>query len=178
MNLSVIVLAAGQGKRFGGDKLRADLGGKVVIAYVLDHLRAFDFHERLAVVRPGQSIDGIANVENPRAGEGMGTSLAIGIQTLKPCDGVFVVLGDMPFLPRGIFAQLALGLPQHDIVVPRHDGQSGHPVLFAAACFPDLGKLDGDRGGRALIASGRYRVAFVDIASDGILRDIDVPGDL
>ena len=178
MKLSAIVLAAGNGHRFGGDKLRADLGGKPVIDHVLCHLQQFDFHERLAVVRPGQAIAGIRAVENPRAEDGMGTSLALGIASLAACDGAFVILGDMPFLPAGVFAGLAQHLPQHDIVVPRHEGQSGHPVLFARTCFADLQKLSGDRGGRSLIEAEHYRVAYVDVASDGILRDIDVPEDL
>ncbi len=178
MKLSVIVLAAGRGRRFGGDKLRADLDGRPVIARVLDGLRHFDFHERLAIVRSGQSIAGVRTIENLRAADGMGTSLALGIASLGECDGAFVVLGDMPFLPTDIFAELAQYFAQHDIVVPRHSGQSGHPVLFAKTCFADLQKLSGDRGGRALVEAEHYRVGYVDVASDGILRDIDVPEDL
>lgn len=180
MKISAVVLAAGSARRFGSDKLNAELNGKPVVRHVLDALAGFSFHEVIVVVRPGYEIAApdVRRVENPDADEGMGTSLALGIASLEPCDAAFVVLADMPFLPPGIFADLAQYLAQHDIVVPRHDGRAGHPVLFSSACFAELQTLSGDRGGRSLIESGRYRVVFADVSDDGVLRDIDRPDDL
>ena len=180
VRISSVVLAAGSARRFGGDKLKADLDGKLVFQHVLDALSGFDFHEILAIVRPHYHLDapGVRVVENPQAEIGMGRSLALGIAKLAPTDAAFVVLADMPFLPEGIFQKVAQALPGHDIAAPRHNGQTGHPVLFSSACFADLKALDGDRGGRALIESGRYRVGLVDCDSNGVLRDIDRPDDL
>lgn len=180
MKVSAVVLAAGSARRFGSDKLIAQLEGRPIFQHVLNALSGFDFNEVLAVVRPGYAVDtpSIRVVENPQADDGMGRSLALGIASLKPTDGAFVVLADMPFLPEGVFHQLARHLSGHDIVVPRHDGQAGHPVLFSSVCFPWLVRLEGDRGGRVLMESGDYRVRFVDNHSDGVLRDIDRPDDL
>jgi molybdenum cofactor cytidylyltransferase len=180
VRLSAIVLAAGSARRFGSDKLLADLDGQFVLQHVLDSLAGVEFHEVALVVRPGYAViaPGVHVIENPRANEGMGESLAFGIGSLKPTDAAFVVLADMPFLPEGIFQRLAMSLPGHDVVVPRHNGHAGHPVLFSSVCFADLQALEGDRGGRALIDSVRYRVHFMDIDSDGVLRDIDRPVDL
>lgn len=179
MKVSAVVLAAGSARRFGSDKLTADLNGRPVVQHVLDALSGFTFHEILAVVRPGYPLAGpMRLVENRHADDGMGSSLALGVSGLKSTDAAFVVLADMPFLPEGIFLQLVQHLPGHDIVVPRHNGQFGHPVLFSSVCFPRLLRLEGDRGGRALIVSGDYSVNFVDSDSDGVLRDVDRPGDL
>lgn len=180
LKVSAIVLAAGSARRFGSDKLMADLHGQPVFQHVLNTLAGFDFHEILAVVRPGYSLSApdVCVVENPRAEDGMGRSLALGIASLVATDAAFVVLADMPFLPDGIFHQMTRALPEYDIVAPRHNGQIGHPVLFSSVCFADLLALDGDRGGRVLMESGRYRVRLVDSDSDGVLRDIDRPDDL
>jgi molybdenum cofactor cytidylyltransferase len=180
VRISAVVLAAGSARRFGGDKLKADVDGKPVFQHVFNALSGFDFHEILAVVRPDYHLDapGVRILENPQAEAGMGRSLALGIAKLAPTDAAFVVLADMPFLPDGIFHQVTLALPGYDIVAPRHNGQIGHPVLFSSACFADLKALDGDRGGRALIESGRYRVGLVDCDSNGVLRDVDRPDDL
>ncbi len=180
MKVSAVVLAAGSARRFGSDKLVAELEGRPIFQHVLNALSGFNFHEVLAVVRPGYAVDttSIRVVENPQADDGMGRSLALGIASLKPTDAAFVVLADMPFLPESIFQQLTRHLPGHDIIVPRHNGQAGHPVLFSSVCFPRLMRLRGDRGGRALMESGDYRVRFVDNDSDGIVRDIDRPDDL
>jgi molybdenum cofactor cytidylyltransferase len=180
VTISAVVLAAGSARRFGSDKLVADLDGKPVFQHVLDGLGGFAFHEVVAVVRPGSQVwaPQLRLIENTQAADGMGRSLALGISSLKPCAAAFVILADMPFLPAGIFDLLADGLSDRDIVLPRHNGQAGHPVLFSNVCFPDLQRLEGDRGGRTLIDSGRYRVHFIDSDSDGVLRDIDRPADL
>lgn len=180
MNISAIVLAAGSARRFGSDKLVADLDGKPLFQHVLDRLGGFGFHEVVVVLRPGSGLStpGLRRIENARADDGIGHSLALGVSSLKPCAAAFVILADMPFLPAGIFRLLADALPGHDIVLPRHNGQAGHPVLFSHVCFPDLQRLEGDRGGRALIDSCTYRVNFIDTDSDGVLRDIDRPADL
>lgn len=180
MRISAVVLAAGAGRRFGGDKLNAGLDGKPVIRHAFDRLADFPFHEIVTVVRPGHGLHapGSRLVVNPNAAEGMGRSLARGIDALSPADAAFVVLADMPFLPAGIFGRLAACLPGCDIAVPRHGGQAGHPVLFSSLCFDDLKTLTGDAGARSLIHSGRYRVCFLDGEPDGVLRDIDTPADL
>jgi molybdenum cofactor cytidylyltransferase len=186
LRLAAVVLAAGCSARFGGDKRLAELHGKPLIDHALDALDGFVFAQKIVVVRSDDSAEdivgrpGVTSVVNPRAAEGMGTSLACGIAALSDVDGVFIVLADMPDVPPGLYAELAarFAAGDGDIVVPRHDGRDGHPVLFGAACFAELMALEGDRGGRKLIDAGRYRVVRIDIGDAGILRDIDRPSDL
>ena len=185
MKTAAVVLAAGQGRRFGGDKLLADLEGRHVIDHALDAVLAYPFETVVCVVRPdsrvAQLVKGraIVPVINSRADLGMGTSLGAGIAALPPVDAAFIVLGDMPWLPRDLFGRMveAMATSNADIVVPLYNGQHGHPVLFSIRCFPDLMELTGDTGAKALIRSGTCKVAFVE-GHAGILRDIDVPGDL
>lgn len=191
VRLAAVVLAAGRSMRFGSDKRLADLQGRPLIAHALAALDGFAFAQRIAVVRPDDAVTanpteeivrshGVAPVVNPRAAEGMGTSLACGIAALEDVDGAFVVLADMPDIPSGLYGELAarFAMGDADIVVPRHAGRAGHPVLFGAVCFDALKTLTGDRGGRQLIDSGHYGLAYVDTAHTGIDRDIDRPEDL
>ena len=185
-NLAAIILAAGRSSRFGSDdKLLADIRGRGVLERVLDTVTGLGLAQVVVVTRP--DFAGLADlgrdprltcVMNSRPDDGMGSSLALGVAALQACEGVFVVLGDMPWLPPALFAVLAPCLHSHDIAVPEHDGRPGHPVLFARACFAALLTLTGDRGARSLVDSGSYRVARV--ASDNalILADIDTPDDL
>lgn len=184
--LAAIVLAAGSSLRFGaGDKLLADLDGRPVIDHVLDTVTGLGLGQVVVVTRGNfaglahlQSDDRLTVVINTRADDGMGVSLATAVAALVDCDGAFVVLADMPFLPSALFHDLAGGLDGHDIVVPYHVGQPGHPVLFGRACFDDLRALDGDRGARGLIDGGRYRVARFATDEAAIHRDIDTVADL
>ncbi len=186
MRIGAVLLAAGQGRRFGGDKLLAGLAGRAVIDYALDAMAGFPFEAAVCVVRPDSRVvdrlddRAVIPVVNRQAHLGMGTSLAAGIRALPPVDAAFIVLADMPALPRGLFGRMAAAMAEMeaDIVVPVHAGTQGHPVLFARRCFPDLAALREDAGAKAVIRSGRYGVATVDTEDAGILRDIDVPGDL
>jgi molybdenum cofactor cytidylyltransferase len=104
----------------------------------------------LAAVRPRH---GWELVGNPRAAQGMGTSIAAGVGALVGrVDAVLICLGDQPALDpravRAIMAHAAAGPP----VVPLYRGVQGHPVLFPQTCFPELLRLDGDRGGREVLA--------------------------
>ena len=186
VKLAAVVLAAGRAQRFGADKRLARFRDRPLIEWALEALAGFDFAQKICVVRDDDPIGevvrryDIAPVVNARADDGMGTSLACGIAALGEVDGAFIVLADMPDIPPGLYAAIAARFAEGkaDIVAPRHAGRAGHPVLFGAACFTELKALTGDRGGRGLIDAGRYRVAWLDSAHTGILRDIDRPEDL
>ena len=178
MRLAAIILAAGASHRFGTeDKLQARLSDHTVLHAAIAATDGLD--QRIVVSRSPVPVSGGVRVAiNPDADAGMGGSLAIGVAALKPCDGVFVVLGDMPLIPQAIYRQLAEHLPSHDIVVPTHQGRDGHPVLFSATCFDDLRHLSGDKGARQLITGGRYLVARLEVGTDAIMQDIDTKDDL
>ncbi|MBW8733682.1 MAG: nucleotidyltransferase family protein [Asticcacaulis sp.] len=186
LTAGAVLLAAGRSRRFGADKLLADLAGRPLIDHVLDAMAAHPFDAAICVVRTDAGIAerlkgrAIIPVVNGDADSGMGSSLAAGIAALPEVDSAFVVLADMPRLPVEIFGHLAAAMTASaaDIVVPCHGGVQGHPVLFARRCFPALMAVHGDTGGRDLIRSGAYSVTTVDSEDAGILFDVDTPRDL
>jgi molybdenum cofactor cytidylyltransferase len=173
---SAVVLAAGASRRFGqDDKLSVEFNGKPVLRHVLDGLSTLGLGEILVVARA--PLESAHHIINPHPEAGMGHSLALGIAALKSCDAAFIVFADMPLVVPTLYREMAAALPGHDIVVPVHNGQNGHPVLFAANRFDDLRRLSGDHGARDLLHSGRYRVRYIE-AGAFILADIDTPEDL
>jgi len=174
--ISAVVLAAGASRRFGhDDKLLAEFNGKPVLRHVLDGLATLGLGEVRVVART--PLEGVNHIVNPHPDKGMGHSLALGIAALKPCEAAFIVLADMPLIVPDLYREMAAALPGHDIVVPVHNGQNGHPVLFATHCFEALRRLSGDHGARDLLRSGRYRVRRIE-AGAFILTDIDTPEDI
>lgn len=192
--LEAVVLAAGLGARFGGDKLLAALDGAPLVAHAL--ATAFAAPARRVFVtigedgRPRAAIEAAAarlgaaerlvlvTVGNPAAG--MGASLAAGIAAL-PADatGAFVFLGDMPRIDPATPARLVPALTTPDMAVaPTFEGRRGHPVLFGAGWFPALRTLRGDEGARALLESAGARLARVPLEDPGIHLDVDRPEDL
>jgi molybdenum cofactor cytidylyltransferase len=156
-----LILAAGAGRRFGGVKLLADLGGAPVIRRTAETVLSGGFGE--VVVATGAdhaaiaaALDGLAcrTVPAPDWEEGMAASLRAGLAVLgTPAKGVFVFLGDMPLVPVALCPQLAAMAETAGYAArPRVGGQSGHPAAFTRAALPDLASLSGDVGAAAMAA--------------------------
>jgi len=184
---SALILAAGAGRRFGGGKLLADLGGAPVIRRVAERVLDAGFAEVLVVTGAEgaalqAALEGLdcSILAAPDWAEGMAASLRSGIAALDPqSEGVCVFLGDMPLVPVALCGELveraqAAGLAAR----PRLAGKPGHPVALTRAAFADLIALTGDQGATALLKARPDAVAYLDTADSGALLDIDTPDDL
>jgi molybdenum cofactor cytidylyltransferase len=180
--LEAIVLAAGSGSRFGGRKLLAAWGGGVLLDAAL---------ARGVTVVTGADAEAVAAAAlafDPRVrivhaadyAEGMGASLRAGVASL-PADtaGAFVFLGDMPRVPYAVLPSLAAALADGaPAAAPQFQGRRGNPVLIGRDLFAELLKLTGDAGARAVLQGLGGRLARVEAPDDGVLFDVDQPGDL
>lgn len=190
-----IVLAAGAGGRFGGDKLLAPWRGGVLLDGALDAAFAAPVERVILVVAPDS--DEIAEAARRRAtadeevnrlqvviaadaASGLSASLLAGIASLDgDADAAFVFLGDMPLIPHHTAARLAEALePALVAAAPLYDGRRGHPVLLSRALLPMIETLAGDRGFGALLDAQAERVALVRVDDPGVLLDVDTPADL
>jgi molybdenum cofactor cytidylyltransferase len=63
------------------------------------------------------------------------------------------------------------------IVAPSCQGQPRNPVLFRRDLFPQLLRLTGDRGGRALLDEHREKTALVDWNDEAPFMDLDARND-
>jgi molybdenum cofactor cytidylyltransferase len=193
-----ILLAAGRGERFGGDKLLAkvgagpgpgaelrDLEGESIGVAACRHLLAA-LPMVIAVVRAGDtalaaalSAAGARVVRCANADEGMGASLACGVATARDVTGWIVALADMPWVRPSTIARVAAAVADGaPVAAPFHGGKRGHPVGFSAACYAKLAALTGDEGAKAIVAAHADALAHIDVDDPGILRDVDTRADL
>lgn len=176
----VIVLAAGRSVRMGANKLLADLGGRPVLAHVLDAVRETGLEAIVVTGHEAAAIDtiaadrGLRTVHAARYGEGLSQSLAAGISA-APADwaAAVVVLGDMPEVTAGHIRAVADAVRTGGIAVPVFKGKRGNPVAWGRRHFARLRELEGDIGGKALLATFADDVVEVAIDSDGVLIDVD-----
>lgn len=181
-----LLLAAGQGRRFGSDKLLHQLADGTPLAVAAARTLRAACPRAIAVLRPEQRqlaallvAEGLETVLCQESSDGMGHSLAAGVAASADAVGWVVALADMPFLRaetiRQVVEALSDGAP---LAAPFHAGRRGHPVGFAARWRDALVALAGDEGARAII--GTNQESLVPIATDdpGVLRDVDTPADL
>lgn len=180
-----IVLAAGRSSRMPLEhKLLADWRGRPLLAHVVAAIndaglpppivvlgeRADDARAALA----GQTVRFVLATEYTL---GLGHSLRAGLAAApKDWDAALICLGDMPRVDATSLALLAAA--EGDVVVPVKDGKRGNPVRWSRRHFADLMALEGDIGGKALLAALAVPPTEVVIPDDGIFDDIDTPADL
>ncbi|HBO4504746.1 TPA: nucleotidyltransferase family protein [Pseudomonas aeruginosa] len=181
-----LVLAAGQGRRFGSDKRLARLAdGTTLLAASVARAREA-FAEVRVAVRAGDTPASLGLPAQQRlvhsldASLGMGHSLAAGVAAARnsTARAIAVLLGDMPWIAADTLERLAAMATPEAIVFPLYDGQRGHPVLFGRAFWDALAQLDGDQGARRVLQA--YRPAWCEVPCDdpGVLRDVDTPAAL
>lgn len=188
-----ILLAAGRGTRFGGDKLLAPLresslglpaGTAMGVAAAIHVVAALP--DSIAVVRAGdaQVANGLRNaglrvVECANADDGMGVSLACGVISTCDADGWIVALADMPWIAASTIRAVADALAGGaDIVAPAYRGTRGHPVGFSRRHFAALCALTGDAGARSVLLAHPDELTLLDVDDAGVLADVDSASDL
>ncbi|WP_296575930.1 molybdopterin-binding/glycosyltransferase family 2 protein [Phreatobacter sp.] len=185
--IAAIVLAAGRSTRMGGpNKLLAEIGGKPLVRHAVEaasgagpaDILVVTGHQE-AAVRAALSGLPVRFVHNPDFAAGLSTSLKAGIAALgEAIDGVVVLLGDMPRISPALVARLAAAFAPEEgrhIVVPVADGRRGNPVLWGRRFFPELTRVTGDQGGRAVLAGAPEAIAEVPAEEDDVHLDLDTP---
>ena len=181
-----ILLAAGSARRFGTPKLLHPLPDGVAIGVAAAKALLQAMSDVIAVVQPEDHalIDaftriGMKVVENTRADEGMGTSLAAGVNATSSAAGWLIALADMPWIQPATVTALVNQLNNGaSMVAPAYQGQRGHPVGFSARWQQPLRELSGDKGARDLIANYPHELELFTTGDAGVVRDIDHLQDL
>lgn len=182
-----LLLAGGASTRFGAAKLLHRIDGGPTLGEVSARHLLEGVGNVLAVVRDGDDElaaclrnAGCAILVTGRSRDGMGASIAAGVDAARGGDGWVVALADMPRIPaqvsRAIAHALAGGALIAAPVLP--GGERGHPVGFSARLVDELVALTGDEGARAVVQRHREHVVLVPTQERGILYDIDLPADL
>ncbi len=183
MTTGVLILAAGQSRRFGpANKLLALIGGQPMIARVIALAAQRDIAQAV-LVASAPDVAALARaaglrvvlvpVDTPQSG-----SLRAGITVLQSLNvlRVLILLGDMPFLtPADIEAVLTAGIAEGTAcallgVTPLP------PAIFPATRFAALASLSGDRGAGALLWDVPQHARLT--LPEPHLRDIDFLSDL
>jgi molybdenum cofactor cytidylyltransferase len=185
--ISAIVLAAGEGRRFGGTKQLEIVRGKPLVQHAVDAAAGAEVDEIVVVlghdaepVRASLALPPHARVVvNERYADGQSTSLAAGLDALDPTSEAAVVLqADQPGIQARHVRSLVMVYRDERPEVLRTRFLDGPgPALIAQSVWPDVMSLEGDTGARALFDAdpdrGRW-LAFDEAAP----VDVDVREDL
>lgn len=186
MKLGCVLLAAGSGIRFGGNKLLHPIDGVAMAERACMLHAGIDYDARILVMRPNDEAIariaaryGYSCVVNERAHEGIGTSAAAGaaaiISQFAPLDGVLFAVCDQPYLTSATIAKLFARFTNQPgaIVAPVCNEKRGNPVIFPSALLHEFAALTGDTGGSAIIRTHCELLSTVPITDPSELFDVD-----
>ena len=185
VHTAAVVLAAGQASRMGRAKTLLDFHGEALVRRAARTALDAGYDNVLVVVADytdavGDALSGlpVSIVVNPRAPEGIGTSIAAGVLALEPhVTHAAIVLSDQPLVTSQYLAELrarACASPRL-VVASRYADTLGVPALFARETFPALAALNADHGCKRVILELQESAVILDYPEAAI--DIDTPDD-
>ncbi len=180
-NITAVLLAAGRGTRFGGNKLEAMLGDTMLGLYAAQTLSELGCGQLFAVHDPAHAAlatalnaEGFTLVNNLDVDKGLSHSLALAANAAVTtnADAMLICLADMPFVTAAHLATL-IGAGGSQIVASTIGEIRMPPALFPRAMWPMLMTLTGEEGARPLL-----RDAIIIQGTPEMLADIDTRVDL
>ncbi len=183
-----VIMASGQGKRFGGNKLTAAFRGKTLIQCALDategifaHRVVVTRHREVETLCREQGVPVLLHDQPYRS-----DTVRLGLQALMETAGAGGLTGclfcpaDQPLLQRQTVDSLALCAAQEPDAIWRiaWQGRDGAPVLFPAWAFPELRVLPCGQGGGAVAKKHPDKVRRLPVQEARELADIDTRAQL
>ena len=185
---TAVVLAAGLSRRMGRPKALVSVGGKRFLERVLASLRSARVDQIVVVlghqadaIRSSVPLDGVTVVVNAEYARGMASSLRAGLAAARPTSRrAMVVLADQPFVAAETFHRLSERARRGDgrIFIPTYRGVLGNPVVFDLELAPELARVDGDVGCRALFPHHATEIREVPVDDPAVLVDVDTESEL
>ena len=182
-----VVLSAGESSRMGQPKALLRVEGVSFIENIVTALRSSKVGEIVVVL--GHNADQLRSkishlpvtvIINREYKEGQLSSLAAALRFLESkenVDGILLHLVDHPFLSPALVDLMIDRFYESKklIIVPRHQGKRGHPVIFARSLFPELLAAPANLGAKTVVNAHRKDALEIDTENEGVTIDIDTP---
>ncbi|MBQ9967238.1 MAG: nucleotidyltransferase family protein [Oscillospiraceae bacterium] len=144
-------MASGLGRRFGGNKLMATLGGKPIVQWGID--AAKDVFSKMVVVTRHEDVAALCEVQGihvvlhdlPYRSD----TVRLGLEALGDVSHCLFLPGDQPFVTAQSLWALVLAAQNTDCIW-RLGGKS--PAVFPRWTFAELKDLPQGKGGSVLIS--------------------------
>lgn len=190
--LFAVIPAAGHSRRMGRPKLLLPLGGKTVLARLLDALQHPVIAARIVVTRgdaPEVAAEARAHgatvVQTEIDPPDMRTSVEHALRHVGeqhrpgPDDGWLLVPADHPVLDRDLLDALITQWDASDcpILIPTYRGRRGHPAFFRWSLAADVASIPLGRGLNWLVGQYATETQRLEVDSPAILTDLDTPDD-
>lgn len=190
MKIAFIMLAAGNSRRFGENKLLHIVEGKKMYEHTLERL--CDVQKCMKIYYPDCEVQVIVITqyeEIAQAGKhagaevfynrypekGISFSMKMGLEGQRDADACLFTVSDQPWMKRDtIFKLVSFYVSSlKGIVCTAYEGKLGNPCIFSKKYYEELWHLTGDTGGKAIIRKHMDDTGILEVEDEQELEDID-----
>ncbi len=180
----VIILAAGEARRFGSPKQLAMIDGTPMIRRVCETALASEAANVIVVLGPHAAAIAatihdlpVHQVINENWSAGIGSSLKLGLEhqidRFPQTKTTAIMLADQPLIDADHISQL---LSTTAIAATSYGRDFGVPAAFNSAFFPQLLALNHEHGAKSVIAANLQNTTLIESPCGAF--DVDTPADL
>lgn len=182
--INAIIMASGNSRRMGTNKLLLKYKEKTIIEHSIENVIMCDFYSSVLVSQYEKILDfgrerTMKVVHNYNSEKGQSESIKLGILNSPKSNGYMFFTGDQPLMNVETIKLLMKSFKENKnlIIVPRYNEKSGNPVIFPRKYENELLALQGDNGGRSIINKHLESVKFLEVKNEWLLSDIDTEED-
>ena len=180
MKINLILLAAGNSKRFNGNKLLAIYKEKPIYMHIVNNVLKLEVNKIICVTQYEEIKEALLNtninvVINTNSSLGLSSSIKLGINFDKEADGYMFMVCDQPFITEKTLKILLDKFinGEKGIVCVGCGNNKGNPVIFSKKYINELLSLQGDNGGKRILKGHLNDLNVVNIDNEIELFDID-----
>lgn len=186
--IGIIILAAGESRRFGSPKQLIDFYGGTLLNWIIHNAIASELPTTVVLgayadeIRESIDETNIEIVINENWENGIGSSISTGLgwslENQADLDAVIFLLCDQPLVTMVVVSKLIMAQKAsgREIVASEYEDSLGVPALFTQAMFGELLELDKNLGAKSIIEKHPGSMARVFGPENRF--DIDTPQDL
>ena len=182
-DICCIIMASGEGKRFGGNKLMADFCGKPLISHIIN--TAQNVFCNIVVVTRHKDVEQLcleldAEVvyhDLPYRSD----TVKLGLNHFgKNFNGYIFCQGDQPLLSENTLVKMAEEFKndKEKIVRLQYQNTPCSPVIFPQWAYDSLANLPQGKGGNVVVKNNADKVVYVNTPNISETIDVDTKEDL
>lgn len=189
MKIAMIILAAGNSRRFGGNKLLYEIDGRPMYKHIFGQIsKAKSEIETenkivcsIAVVTQYETIaetargNGVQVLYNLHPDRGISLSVQIGLKAHLDADAALFTVSDQPWLTSETIIGLVKTFldSKRGIACVSYQEKLGNPCIFKKKYYEELLALEGDKGGKKIIMKHLEDTQIYEVKEERELKDID-----